>query len=227
MCGRYFLTAPGEVLADLFELPPEAVADCRQLAPRYNIAPTQQVPIVRQTADGPRELAMVRWGLIPHWAKEKAIGNKLINARGETLAEKPTFRDAFKRRRCLIPASGFYEWKKQGATKQPYVLRLRSGEPFALAGLWSSWSDPEIGLPLETCTIITTTPNEVASIVHDRMPVILDRTKYALWLDSGEPASSFTELFHPYPASEMEAFPVSRRVNSPAIDAPENIEPIA
>jgi putative SOS response-associated peptidase YedK len=222
MCGRYFLTTPGEVLADIFE-----TGSAPGLAPRYNIAPTQKVPIVRLGADGKREMALVSWGLVPTWAKEKAIGNKLINARAETLAEKPSYRDAYKKRRCLIPADGYFEWKKEGTAKQPYAFRARDGRPLALAGLWSFWKDPATGEPLESCAIITTNPNELAATVHDRMPAILAPAKYSPWLDSGPPTRSFSELFNPYPASEMLAYPVSRSVNSPANDVPAVIEPLA
>jgi putative SOS response-associated peptidase YedK len=223
MCGRYVLTTPGDVLAQLFELPQPP-----ELAPRYNIAPTQAVPIVRAGAAGGRELAMAAWGLVPHWAKERSIGSKLINARAETLAEKPAFRDAFKRRRCLLPANGFYEWKPLDKGKQPYLVRLPGASPFALAGLWSSWVDrenPESG-PLETCTIVTTTPNDLASTLHDRMPVILPRQAWQRWLDPAAAPGELTSLLVPF-AGELEAFPVSRRVNSPANEDPRCIEPAA
>jgi putative SOS response-associated peptidase YedK len=225
MCGRYFLTTPGEVLANLFE-----TAAAPDLAPRYNIAPTQTVPIVRAAANGAREIALVSWGLVPHWAKERAIGNKLINARGETLAEKPSFRDAYRKRRCLLPADGYFEWKRPesgGSVKQPYAFRARDGRPFALAGLWSSWKDPASGETLESCAIVTTSPNELAATVHDRMPVIVAPERFELWLGAGAPTADFASLLEPYPADRMEAFPVSRRVNSPANDSPEILEPVA
>ena len=222
MCGRYFLTTPGEVLADLFEAGPAP-----ELSPRYNIAPTQTVPIVRLGPTGARELALATWGLVPVWAKEKAIGNKLINARAETLAEKPSFRDAYKKRRCVLPADGYFEWRREGTVKQPYAFRARDGRPLALAGLWSFWKDPATGEPLESCAILTTSPNELAATVHDRMPVILEPEKLPLWLDGGAPTPSFTELFfNPFPAAGMLAYPVSRRVNSPANDTPDLIEPL-
>lgn len=221
MCGRYFLTTPGQVLAELFETE-QAV----ELAPRYNIAPTQEVPIVRTKAGGGREIAMVSWGLVPHWAKERAIGNRLINARAETLAEKPSFRDAYKKRRCLIPADGYFEWKKEGTVKQPYAFRARDGAPLALAGLWSSWTDPETRTPLESCAILTTSPNELAATVHDRMPVILERESWPRWLDGAPPTPDFARLFEPYPAAKLTAFPVSRRVNSPANDTPDILDPV-
>jgi putative SOS response-associated peptidase YedK len=223
MCGRYVLTTPGDVLAQLFDLP-EAPA----VSPRYNIAPTQPVPIVRAAAGGGRELALALWGLVPHWAKERALGAKLINARAETLAEKPAFRDALRRRRCLLPADGFYEWQAVERGKQPYLLRLPGGAPFALAGLWSRWSDPAdpAAAPLETCTIVTTTPNEVARVLHDRMPVILPRESWPRWLDPAADTAALSSLLVPF-AGALEAFPVSRRVNSPANEDPRCIEPAA
>ena len=226
VCGRYVLTTPGEVLAQIFETaqPPEELLE--EIVPRYNISPTQQVPIVRRAATGPRELALVRWGLVPHWAKDPAIGNRLINARAETAAEKPSFRDAMKRRRCLIPADGFYEWQKLGKGKQPWLLRVKGARPFAFAGLWSHWKNPEGDATLETCAILTTTPNELAATVHDRMPVILPATTWQRWLDEAPPGTPFTELFLPYPAAQMEAFAVSKRVNSPTNEGSERIEPV-
>jgi len=226
MCGRYVLTTPGEVLAQIFDTPPPPEELSEALVPRYNIAPTQRVPIVRQTAEGPRELALASWGLVPHWAKDPAIGAKMINARAETAAEKPSFRDALKRRRCLIPADGFYEWKKLDKGKQPWFLRMRDGRPFAFAGLWSQWKNPDGGATLESCAILTTTPNKLTATVHDRMPVILSPPHQERWLDAAANVSTFTELFSPFPAEQMEAYPVSRRVNSPAHDAPDNLEPV-
>lgn len=224
MCGRYFLTTPGEILGELFEL-----SEAPEIAPRHNIAPTQRVPIIRRSASGPRELAWAQWGLIPRWAKEREIGNRLINARGETLAEKPAFREPFKKHRCLIPASGFFEWKKEGAGKQPYLLRLRSGAPFAFAGLASRWRDPALAdaEPVDSCAIVTTAPNSLAATVHDRMPVILPAEQHGRWLDPEAPVDTLTELLVPFTAEEMEAFPVSKWVNSPAHDDPGCLEPLA
>jgi putative SOS response-associated peptidase YedK len=234
MCGRYVLTTPGEVLAQIFDTapPPEEVLEA--IVPRYNIAPTQKVPVVRRAptpvpAPAPaatRELALVQWGLVPHWAKDPDIGNRLINARAETAAEKPSFREALKRRRCLIPADGFYEWQKLGKGKQPFLLRLRNRETFAFAGLWSQWKNPESGANLESCAILTTTPNELTATVHDRMPVILPATTWDRWLADAPPGTPITDLFLSYPADEMEVFPVSKRVNSPANEGPENIVPL-
>jgi len=222
MCGRYVVSTPGDVLAALFELPAPV-----ELAARYNVAPTQAVPIVRAAPAGGRELVFAQWGLVPHWAKERAIGNRLINARAESLAEKPSFRDALKRRRCLIPADGFYEWQKVEGGKRPWLLRLRGGAPFAFAGLWSLWRDPAGGEPLESCAIVTTRPNALAAEIHDRMPVILPRERHAPWLDprAADPAA-LVPLLEPYPAAEMEALPVSTRVNNPRNDDPSLIAPV-
>jgi len=221
MCGRYVVTTPGEVLAELFELDEKP-----HLAPRFNVAPTQEVAIVRRRDGGGRELALVHWGLIPFWARERAIGNKLINARAETLAEKPSFRDSFRKRRCLVPADGFYEWQRTDGRKQPWLLRLRGGQPFAFAGLWSSWSDRATDRTVESCTIVTTTPNELAATVHSRMPVILSREAHGAWLDPAAEPGALTGLLAPYPAGEMEAYSVSTWVNSPAHDDPRCVEPL-
>jgi len=222
MCGRYVLTTPGEVLAELFEFDEKP-----HLAPRYNIAPTQEVAIVRRRETGVNELASVQWGLVPFWAKDRAIGNKLINARAESLAEKPSFRDSFKKRRCLIPADGFYEWQRIGSRKQPWLLRCRDGGAFAFAGLWSAWKDREAGTVLESCTIVTTMPNELAATVHDRMPVILPKARHEAWLRPTADAAALEALLTPFPAVEMEAFPVSTWVNSPAHDDPHCTERLA
>lgn len=225
MCGRYTLKTPAEVLAETFEL-----SATPELAPRYNIAPTQEVAVVRRLAgEGERRLDLLRWGLIPSWAKEPSVGNRMINARGETVAAKPAFRSALRRRRCLVLADGFYEWKKTGGAKQPWHIRLREGRPFAFAGLWESWKDPadEQSEPLLTCSIVTTEPNELLAGVHDRMPVILPPPDCGLWLDPGEQdPSRVLPLIRSYPSGEMEAYPVSTHVNSPRNDDPGCIEPI-
>jgi putative SOS response-associated peptidase YedK len=223
MCGRYVVTTPGEVLAELFELDEKP-----HLEPRFNVAPTQEVAIVRpRAAGGGRELARVQWGLVPFWAKEKGIGNKLINARAETLAEKPAFRDSFKKRRCLVPADGFYEWQRTDGRKQPWLLRLRGGAPFAFAGLWSLWRDRDSGETLESCALVTTAPNELAATIHDRMPVILPWERHAAWLAADADPEALAALLAPFPAAEMEAFRVSTWVNSPAHDDPRCVEPLA
>ncbi len=221
MCGRYTLHVKVSDLQRLLgsvELPDD-------LEQRYNIAPTQPVAVVPN--DGAQRLDFFRWGLIPFWAKDLSIGAKLINARAETVAEKPSFRAAFKRRRCLVPADGFYEWRKEadGKTKTPVHLRLKSGEPFAFAGLWESWENPD-GSELRSCTIITTTPNELVAKVHGRMPVILPRDCHAQWLAEGDTdTSALRSRLAPYPADEMEAFEVSRLVGSPRNDSPACLEP--
>ena len=198
--------------------------DGSPLAPRFNIAPSQPVAAVRVTAEQPeRRLAMFRWGLIPSWAKDPAIGNRLINARGESVAEKPSFRNAFRRRRCLVLADGYYEWEKRGTKgkKQPYYFTVQDGEPFALAGLWERWHDADDHL-LETCTIITTAANETARAIHDRMPVILNAADYDLWLDHDvSDAERLKPLLRPFPAELMAAYPVDTTVNNPRNETPE------
>ena len=216
MCGRFTLTVDPDELQDAFGLSEPAPA---QLTPRYNIAPTQPVAVVPNLE--PRKLDIFKWGLIPSWAKDPKIGNSLINARGETVAEKPAFRAAFKRRRCLIPADGFYEWKRTGKTKTPLYIQMKSGEPFALAGLWETWQAPD-GSSVNTCTIITTEPNALMKDIHDRMPVILPPSAYDTWLTPDElPAEKALPLLKPFAASKMKAREVSKLVNSPRIDSPE------
>jgi putative SOS response-associated peptidase YedK len=223
MCGRYTLSTPSDDIALLFD-----VSELMPLPPRYNLAPTQEAAVVRVTEPGaPRRLDLLKWGLIPYWAKEAAIGNKLINARSETVVEKASFKTSFKKKRCLIPADGFYEWKKEGKLKQPYLIHRKDGKPFAFAGLWSSWRDPERGQPVETFTILTTDANDLMRPLHDRMPVILDRESFDLWLDPKmEDAAKLQPLLVPHSSEDFEAFPVSRLVNSPANDLPNCIEPL-
>jgi putative SOS response-associated peptidase YedK len=219
MCGRYMLTTPVDALRQLF-----LFTERPNLPPRYNIAPTQDVPIVRLTRAGDRrELILVRWGLVPYWAEDVAIGHRLINARAETVHKTPAFRDAYQRRRCLVPADGFFEWKKDGKVRQPLVVRRTDGAPFAFAGLWERWSQPD-GNVLRSCTIITCPPNALVAPVHNRMPVILDPADHARWLD---PAAGGRDLLKPCPAEWLEAIPVSTRVNSPHHDDPECIAPRA
>jgi putative SOS response-associated peptidase YedK len=217
VCGRFTLTTPPELIAEHFGLD-----DVPPLGPRYNIAPTQPVPVVRKTAQG-RRLEMLRWGLVPSWAGDPSIGNRLINARAETVADKPSFRSAYRRRRCLVVADGFFEWKRVGVRKQPMYIRLRDQAPFAFAGLWESWHRDQPDA-VESCTLITTGPNALLATIHDRMPVILHPDDYARWLDPG--AGDPARLLRPYPAAEMTAHPVSRRVNSPANDDPACVEAI-
>ena len=173
-----------------------------------------------------RELVALRWGLIPGWAKDPAIGNRMINARAETVAEKPAYRAAFRRRRCLVPADGFYEWQRIGRRKQPYFIHMRDDGPFALAGLWESWEGPDNSL-IESFTVVTTEPNRVVEPIHNRMPVILDQSDYDLWLDSAtEDAQVLAPLLVPYPAESMESYPVSSQVNNPAHEDPSCVEAI-
>jgi putative SOS response-associated peptidase YedK len=210
------------VLAHLF-----GIDDIPELKPRYNIAPTQKVLIVRTGEAASPVFSTARWGLVPSWAKDIKIGARMINARAETVAEKPAFRSAVRRRRCLIPTSGFYEWRQTAEGKQPYLIRFSDGSPFAFAGLWERWSDAS-GHSLDSCTIITTEPNELVAEVHNRMPVILPRSNHHEWLKS-EPLqrSRLADLLVPHEAAGMEAFPVSTRVNRPANDDPQCIEPVA
>jgi putative SOS response-associated peptidase YedK len=223
MCGRFTLTVSSETIARQFEL-----AEVPELEPRYNIAPTQPVPAVRlsRAADG-RVLDLLHWGLIPSWAKDPGMGSRLINARVETAAEKPAFRAAFRKRRCLIVADGFYEWQARGSRKQPFWFRLEDGQPFAFAGLWERWRDPESDAAIDSCTILTGPANRLVSPVHDRMPIILRPDDYAAWLDTtGEDLDRLQALLRPYAPEEMVAVPVSQRVNSPANEGPELIAPL-
>jgi putative SOS response-associated peptidase YedK len=224
MCGRYTLTSKGDELALLFDL-----RELPLLPPRYNMAPTQEAAVVRVLEPGgERRLAPLKWGLIPYWAKEASIGNRLINARAESVAEKPAYRFSFKKKRCLVAADGFYEWKKEGKAKQPYLIHREDGKPFAFAGLWSTWKNPEQGGALvETFTILTTDANDLLRPLHDRMPVIVDPENFDLWLDPRqEDAAVLQPLLVPHAVEGFEAFPVSRVVNSPANDVASCIEPL-
>ncbi|MBN2472979.1 MAG: SOS response-associated peptidase [Pirellulales bacterium] len=222
MCGRFTLRAPASVVAKqfaLFELPP--------FAPRFNIAPSQPVPVVRlppRQPESPRELVWLCWGLIPGWAKDPAIGNRMINARSETAAEKPAYRAAFRRRRCLVAADGFYEWQRGGKRKQPYFIRLRDDRPFALAGLWESWEGPDHAA-IESCTILTTEPNALMRPIHNRMPVILAEDAYQPWLDPGaQQPERLRAMLCPYPEQDMTAHPVGTYVNNPTHEGPQCVE---
>jgi putative SOS response-associated peptidase YedK len=220
MCGRFTVTANVEALAERFQVAPPA----EEMVPRFNVAPTQNVPVVLN--EGEPRIALVRWGLIPSWAKDPAIGNRMINARAETVAQKPAFRTALRRRRCLVLADGFYEWRKDPQGKTPMYIHLAAREPFAFAGLWDTWRDPD-GNPVTSCTLITTAPNELVAPVHNRMPVILRPEVEGLWLDrSVEDPQALLPLLVPYPAELMSAYPVSRRVNSPDFDSPLCIQPV-
>ncbi len=221
MCGRFTLTLDPSELQDFADYTFPS-----QFAPRFNIAPTQ--PVLAIPNDGAHKADFFIWGLIPSWAKDPSIGNRLINARAETLAEKPSFRGGFKYKRCLILADGFYEWKAQpGAkTKVPHFIHLKDRKPFAFAGLWDNWNSPD-GSAVRSCTIITTEPNELMAGIHNRMPVILQRADYEQWLDPAPrtPDSLFPFL-KPFPPGEMTAYPVSTLVNSPANERPDLVVPI-
>lgn len=224
MCGRFSQTQTPEAIAQAFQ-----VAEVPALNPRYNIAPTQPVVTVLQPPDNKgRQLRMMRWGLIPSWAKDAKIGSKLINARAETVAEKPSFRSAFRKRRCLVVADGFYEWQQQAPKqpKQPFYFRLQDGYPFAFAGLWEYWQSPE-GEEIQSCTFLTTQANELMRPIHNRMPVIVDSKDYDLWLDpDAKTPETLQPLLQPYPEQKMTAYPVSKAVNKPNNDSAECINSI-
>jgi putative SOS response-associated peptidase YedK len=224
MCGRYTLHHTPREIRERFGV--ETLEEF--LAPRYNIAPSQIVPVIRNLQPGAesREMAGCKWGLIPYWAKDPKIGNNLINAKAETISEKPSFKYAFTKRRCLIPADGFYEWRKRGKEpSQPIYVRKRDGGLFAFAGLWEAWKTPE-GEAIETCTIITVEPNEFISKIHHRMAVILKPDDEAAWIDPKSKSDDLLRLLRPYESDDLEAFLVSRAVNSPAYDSPACIDPV-
>jgi putative SOS response-associated peptidase YedK len=222
MCGRFTLRASPVDLSHLFGL-----AEIPPTEPRYNIAPTQTVFAVRVNPAGTREAAQLDWGLIPSWATDPKIGYKMINARSETAADKPAFRHAFRRKRCLIATSGFYEWKKLNAKqKQPYYIHRRDDQPFAFAGLWEAWSKGDE--PVESCTILTTDANDLMRPLHDRMPVILDGKDFDRWLDPEvQDPAKVQPLLVPYTGDELTAYPISTWVNSPRNQGPQCIEPLA
>lgn len=217
MCGRFALKTPPAELVTRFGLD-----ECADFSPRFNIPPGTDIPVIRQSPEGKRVLHLLRWGLVPHWAKDPSIGAKLNNARGETVAEKPSFREAFKRRRCLVPASGFYEWKAEGKAKQPYYISLRTDDPMALAGLWESWPAPD-GSILRTVCIVTTSANELMAPIHDRMPVIIAPEQWQAWLTEREAAQDLVAAG--VPAERLQAWPVSNRVSKVAEQDEALIEP--
>jgi putative SOS response-associated peptidase YedK len=221
MCGRYTITSAPEAIRALFRYPEQP-----NFPPRYNVAPTQPIPIVRIT-EGQRQFALVRWGLLPSWVKDPKTFTLLINARGESVIDKPAFRAAMKRRRCLIPADGFYEWKSVGGRKQPYFVRLKSGAPMAFAGLWETWSGPN-GEELETAAIVTTKANRTLRDIHERMPVILALEAFDLWLNCTEvDAQTAAALIAPAPDNWLEAYEVSTAVNRVANDNAKLVERFA
>jgi putative SOS response-associated peptidase YedK len=216
-------------IAEWMEAHDSGVFDDSFFAPSYNVAPQTFQPVVRLDSEtGERELTVMRWGLVPHWAKDAKTAFNTINAKAETVTTSPTYREPMKRRRCLVPADFFFEWKKLDAkTKQPYAIGMKDAALFAFAGLWDSWKDKETGKALETFTIITTDPNELMEPIHNRMPVILHRQDYDRWLTVADPAQLPVDLLRPYPAEEMKAWPVSRDVGNVRNNRPELIEPIA
>ncbi len=219
MCGRFSQSKSAETIAQVFQ-----VNNVPPLTPRYNIAPTQQIQTILQNAEqSQREFQILHWGLIPSWAKDPKMGARMINARAETVAEKPSFRAAFKQRRCLILADGFYEWQQQEKKKQPFYFRMNDEHPFAFAGLWEHWKSGD-GEVINSCTILTTEPNDLMRPVHNRMPVIIDPKDYDLWLDTEVKTPELLQpLLHPYSAEEMTAYPVSTKVNKPVNDSAELI----
>lgn len=220
MCGRYALTSAPEAVRALFRYREEA-----QFPPRYNVAPTQPIPVICRVR-GERRFALMRWGLIPSWVKDPGIFSVLVNARGESVCDKPAFRHAMKRRRCLIPADGFYEWKDEGGRKRPFFVRKRDGGPIALAGLWETWTGPD-GEETDTVCIVTTTANRVIAPIHERMPAIIPPEAFDLWLDCDRvDAMAAAALIAPAPGSLLEAYEVSLAVNRTANDSPALIEPL-
>ena len=216
MCGRFTLTVDIDTVAKTFGVPATL-----ETSPRYNIAPTQDVVSILH--NGADHLAWLRWGLIPSWAKDESVGSRMINARAETLAEKPSFKGLLRSKRCLIVADGFFEWRQENGFKTPMYITLKSGEPFAFAGLWDLWKSPD-GQQIRTCTIITTEPNEVVALIHNRMPAILLPGARELWLDPDiRDEQALSHWLAPYPAEQMTARPVSRLVNDPKRDSPELI----
>jgi putative SOS response-associated peptidase YedK len=222
MCGRYRLARKKEILAETFDVEESAV----EWSPRYNVAPGQDVVVVRQDATRPtRSISLARWGLIPSWSKDARAGYKMINARAETVADMPAFRDPFRSRRCLIPADGFYEWSKGGKEKTPFLFSMADDSIFAFAGIWDRWRGSNKANPyqepIETCSIITTSANALLAGIHDRMPVILGRDHYDLWLDPGfDKIDHLLDMLKPFPADAMRQYRVSTRVNSVKNDDP-------
>ena len=219
MCGRFQLKAEQDWMAE-FGLP-----EPPDITPRYNIAPTQDIVAIRREAGGMRRAGLLRWGLVPSFAEDPAVGNRMINARAETVASKPAFREPFQKRRCLVPADGFYEWRRVGGARDPYLLKMRDGRTFAFASVWDRWGRD--AARIESCAILTTAANELVTPIHDRMPVILDRSDYDLWLDPDAREEDLHGILRPFPAAEMMAVPVSARVNSTAVDDPECERPVA
>lgn len=222
MCGRYVLHGPKSRFNEHY-----ATDGWPDVPDRFNIAPSSWVPVIRQAPEGRRVVDLLRWGLVPHWAKDATIGAKLNNARGETVAEKPSFRSAYARRRCIVPASGFYEWQEApGQKKQPWFIRMKGGEPMAMGGLWESWTDPASGEITRTFCIVTTGPNGVMAPIHERMPVLLRQEDWPAWLSPDGDLKRIAPMIGPAATELIEAWPVSRRVSNAREDDAELMEPI-
>jgi putative SOS response-associated peptidase YedK len=221
MCGRMTVRSKSKAIAKEFDL-----LEVPFLAPCFNVSPNQRVAVIRfDPNEGARRLDFLTWGLVPSWADDPGIGDRLINARAETAVEKPAFRHAFRTRRCLVVSDGFYEWQRQDGWKRPYFIHMKDDRPFAFAGLWEHWDKGDE--PISSCTLLTTDANELLAPIHDRMPVIIPREHYELWLDPGiHDPRRLQPLLVPFPAGEMEAYPVNRLVNDPENDVPECIQPI-
>lgn len=221
MCGRFDLHLPRELLEEIF-----GISISYEIRRRYNIAPTQEIAAVRTNLDRERQLDFLKWGLIPSWAKDPSIGSRMINARSETVHEKPSFRTALKHRRCVIPANGFYEWEAVEGKKKPFYLKMKDDKPMLFAGLWDHWK-PGDGEEILSCAILTTNSNDLITPLHDRMPVLLGISDIDFWLDPAlDQPEHLTHLFQPFPSEEMEMYPVSDMVNSPKNDDPSCIERI-
>lgn len=222
MCGRYAFFSPAEAVRRVFG----ALGPSMLPPPRYNIAPTQPVAAIRDDGTGRLEVVTLRWGLLPAWAKDPAMAARMINARSETVADKPAFRGAFRRRRCLLPADGWYEWQAGPRGKQPWFIGLASREPFGMAGLWERWVDPDGGEVVETCTILTTAAAAAIRPIHDRMPVVLPAAAHAAWLDAGTSADLLQGMLLPLDGSLLDARPVSRAVNDARHEGPDLVRPV-
>lgn len=220
MCGRFGLFSSLEIIKKIFQLD-----DLPDFSPRYNIPPTSDIPAVWVNEKNERQMDLFRWGLVPFWSKEKPKGAGMINAKAETVFKKPAFRASMKNKRCLIPASGFYEWEKKGKDKQPYFFQPKNGELFAFAGLWDRWEGPEE--TIVSCTILTTEANDTVKPLHDRMPVIIKTGNHALWLDEEQgDKEKLKNLFIPFPSEEMVGYPVTKSMGKPIFDNPDCVKPI-
>ena len=221
MCGRFVLTTTSEQIRQSF-----GVSDVPSIAPRYNIAPTQDIVAICQNGDGYRHVRTFRWGLIPHWSKDAASGDKMINARSETVHDKPSFRQPIRFHRCLVPASGFVEWQRQpDGSKQPFYIQRKDGKLLAMAGIWDTWKGPDH--VIASCSILTTTANSLVARLHDRMPVLLSPSEYDQWLDrSITDPQQLNGMYAPYPADPLQAIPISALINNPRHDSPDCLEPL-